>query len=166
MLVYLGASYFRNSHSCSNMAFRPAVWRWTRRSRRPKSATASSRFSRAGRDAVTVFALLESASLTGAYRFIWRGKGVWGDVEARLFLSRRGAARVAPLTSMYWFSKQWRWCSVFFFVQFVLLSRRSNIALRLGVAQWTLDGGWKGTVSAPSMHLAPRTVRHGVPTPT
>jgi glucans biosynthesis protein len=56
---------------------------------------------------VTVFALLEGPSITGAYRFdMRRDKAVVMDIDCALFL-RRDVARfgIAPLTSMYWFSE-------------------------------------------------------------
>jgi glucans biosynthesis protein len=58
-------------------------------------------------NAVTVHALLEGPSITGAYKFVLqRNKAVLMDVDARLFV-RRGVARfgLAPLTSMYWYSE-------------------------------------------------------------
>ncbi|MDM0068123.1 glucan biosynthesis protein D [Variovorax sp. J31P207] len=61
----------------------------------------------AGSDGMTVYALLEGPSITGAYKFLLRrGKGVLMDVECRLFL-RRDVERfgLAPLTSMYWYSE-------------------------------------------------------------
>jgi periplasmic glucans biosynthesis protein len=61
----------------------------------------------AGSKSVTVYALLESPSVTGAYRFVMeRGKGVVMDIEATLFF--RGSVErlgLAPLTSMYWYSE-------------------------------------------------------------
>ena len=61
----------------------------------------------AGSDAMTVYALLEGPSITGAYKFLLRrGKGVLMDIECRLFL-RRDVERfgLAPLTSMYLYSE-------------------------------------------------------------
>ncbi len=61
----------------------------------------------AGSSTVTVYALLDGKSLTGAYRFdMTRGTGVVMDVSATLFL-RQDVAQLgfAPITSMYWFSK-------------------------------------------------------------
>ncbi|CAG9164802.1 glucan biosynthesis protein [Cupriavidus pinatubonensis] len=58
-------------------------------------------------DTVTVYALLDGPSITGAYKFVMqRGKAVVMDVECALFL-RKDVARLglAPLTSMYWFSE-------------------------------------------------------------
>lgn len=60
-----------------------------------------------GDEAVTVLALLDGPSVTGAFRFrMRRTKAVVMDVEAQLHL-RRDVARLglAPLTSMYWFSE-------------------------------------------------------------
>ena len=60
-----------------------------------------------GGDTVVVYALLEGASVTGAYRFsMRRDKAVEMEIDCRLFL-RRDVARfgIAPLTSMYWFSE-------------------------------------------------------------
>lgn len=56
---------------------------------------------------MTVYALLEGPSITGAYRFVMRrDKAVTMDVESRIFV-RRNVARLglAPLTSMFWFSE-------------------------------------------------------------
>lgn len=58
-------------------------------------------------DKVTVFALLDSPSVAGAYRFdMSRGKAVTMEIDKRLFV-RKPVARfgVAPLTSMFWFSE-------------------------------------------------------------
>ena len=60
--------------------------------------------------ALTVYALLDGPSLTGAYRFtLARSAGVLMDVEATLYL-RRDIARLglAPATSMYWYSETTR----------------------------------------------------------
>jgi periplasmic glucans biosynthesis protein len=58
-------------------------------------------------DSVTVYALLEGPSITGAYRFdMRRAKAVWMDVDATVFL-RKDISRfgIAPMSSMYWFSE-------------------------------------------------------------
>ena len=56
---------------------------------------------------VTLYALLEGPSITGAYKFLMtRGKGVVMDIDCALYL--RGSFTrfgIAPLTSMYWFSE-------------------------------------------------------------
>ena len=66
--------------------------------------------------AVTICALLEGPSLTGAYRFLaTRRERVVVDVEAVLFFRAAvGRLGVAPLTSMFWFSETnhqpgWDW---------------------------------------------------------
>ena len=58
-------------------------------------------------DTVTVYALLDGPSVTGAYKFVLaRGRGVVMDIEQTVFL-RKPVVRfgLAPLTSMYWFSE-------------------------------------------------------------
>ncbi len=59
-------------------------------------------------DPVTVYALLDGPSLSGAYRFLIRRRpeGVLMEIEATIAM-RRDAPRVglAALTSMYWFSE-------------------------------------------------------------
>ncbi|MDR0480451.1 MAG: glucan biosynthesis protein D [Gallionellaceae bacterium] len=62
---------------------------------------------KAGSDFVTVYALLDGPSVTGAYCFVMqRGKAVVMEVSGTVFL-RKDVARlgIAPLTSMYWFSE-------------------------------------------------------------
>ncbi len=62
-------------------------------------------------DGVTIFALLDSPSLAGAYRVdATRSRGVVTRVHAELF-ARADIARlgVAPLTSMYWYSDSNFW---------------------------------------------------------
>jgi periplasmic glucans biosynthesis protein len=60
-----------------------------------------------GSDTVTVYALMDSPSVTGAFRFLMRRTGaVTIDVEKSLFM-RKAVKRLglAPLTSMYWYSE-------------------------------------------------------------
>lgn len=59
-----------------------------------------------GKPVITVYALLDGPSVTGAYRFdATQDKGAVIDVEAELFM-RADATRlgIAPLTSMFWFN--------------------------------------------------------------
>jgi len=61
-----------------------------------------------GSDTVTVYALLDGPSVSGAFRFVMkRGASVTMDVEKALFL-RQDVSRfgIAPLTSMYWYSEK------------------------------------------------------------
>jgi periplasmic glucans biosynthesis protein len=59
------------------------------------------------RDPVTVYALLDGPSVSGAYRFlIRRTEGVVMDIESRLFFRKPvPQLGVAPLTSMFWFGE-------------------------------------------------------------
>ncbi len=62
----------------------------------------------ANADRVTVMALLDGPSISGAFRFVMRrGEAVTMDVEKSLHL-RHDVARlgIAPLTSMYWYSEK------------------------------------------------------------
>lgn len=59
------------------------------------------------RPAITILALLDGPSLTGAYRFVaTKQNGVVMDVEAELYI-RNDIAQlgIAPLTSMYWYGE-------------------------------------------------------------
>lgn len=58
-------------------------------------------------DPMTVYALLDSPSLSGAYRFLMRRtSGVVMDIEANLHpRTRLDSVGVAPLTSMFWYSE-------------------------------------------------------------
>jgi glucans biosynthesis protein len=83
--------------------------------------------------ALTVCALLEGASVAGAYRFVLhRERAVLMEVEARLFL-RRDVAQlgVAPLTSMYWFSET---------VKATAIDWRPEVHDSDGLAMWTGSG--------------------------
>lgn len=61
-------------------------------------------------DPVTVSALLDGPSITGAYRFaLRRTEGVIMDVDTHLFLRRDiGRLGIAPLTSMFWYGEYGR----------------------------------------------------------
>ncbi|QFU15394.1 glucan biosynthesis protein [Microvirga thermotolerans] len=59
-------------------------------------------------DTVTVYALLDGPSVSGAYRFVMRRtKAVLMDLESAVYL-RQDVSRlgIAPLTSMYWYSEK------------------------------------------------------------
>lgn len=96
--------------------------------------------------AVTIYALLDGRSLTGAYKFVARRtNGVVMDVHAELFprtdIERLG---IAPLTSMFWYSETNRlqgddW--------------RPEIHDSDGLALWTGSGEriWRPLVNPPSV---------------
>ena len=82
---------------------------------------------------MTVYALLEGPSITGAYRFVMRrDKAVTMDVESRIFL-RRNVARLglAPLTSMFWFSETMKSTGI---------DWRPEVHDSDGLAMWTGNG--------------------------
>jgi glucans biosynthesis protein len=111
-VAFLGASYFRAigelyqyGLSARGIAVDVAV------PDRPEEFPSFTRFyfepPAEGGTTVTVYALLEGPSITGAYRFVMqRTQSVLMDIDCRLFL-RRDVARlgIAPLTSMYWYSE-------------------------------------------------------------
>ena len=110
--AFLGASYFRAigelyqyGLSARGVAVNTAVF--DRQEDFPDFTNFYFETPAAGTDAVTVYALLDGPSLTGAFRFVMRrGAAVTMDVEKALYL-RRDVARlgIAPLTSMFWFSE-------------------------------------------------------------
>ncbi|MDB6000138.1 MAG: glucan biosynthesis protein [Rhizobacter sp.] len=86
-----------------------------------------------GGDTVVVHALLEGASITGAYKFIMqRAKTVVMDIECQLFV-RRDIARLglAPLTSMFWYSET---------VKPTAIDWRPEVHDSDGLALWTGSG--------------------------
>ncbi|MEZ5756154.1 MAG: glucan biosynthesis protein G [Paracoccaceae bacterium] len=112
LVAFVGASYFR-------ALGRGSAYGLSARGLALNTATAEGeefpRFSRfymerdrAGGDSITVHATLESASVTGAYRFvITPGSETLMDVTARLFFRQDVAELgVAPLTSMFLFSEK------------------------------------------------------------
>ncbi|MDN5850573.1 MAG: glucan biosynthesis protein [Nitrococcus sp.] len=111
-LAFMGASYFRSSGplhqyglSARGIAVDTVV---------PGQPEEFPRFTalwlqqpREGGNTLTVYALLEGESITGAYRFECRkDAAVVMDVHAQLF-QREDIAQlgIAPLTSMYWYSE-------------------------------------------------------------
>ncbi|HEY2446041.1 MAG TPA: glucan biosynthesis protein [Rhizomicrobium sp.] len=93
---------------------------------------------------VTVYALLEGPSMTGAYKFASQHSGgVIVDVHAELFL-RAEVTRlgVAPLTSMYWYGENERPRAV---------DWRPEIHDSDGLAMWTGKGEriWRPLIDPP-----------------
>jgi periplasmic glucans biosynthesis protein len=97
---------------------------------------------------VTVYALLDGPSITGAYKIVARrDKGVTMDIHAELF-PRGDIARlgIAPLTSMYWYSESNKlqgddW--------------RPEVHDSDGLALWTGKGEriWRPLVNPPSLQV-------------
>ncbi|HEY1613866.1 MAG TPA: glucan biosynthesis protein [Rhizomicrobium sp.] len=93
---------------------------------------------------LTIYALLEGPSLTGAYKFeAVRGNGVVMDVHAELFI-RTDVTRlgIAPLTSMYWYGENERTHAV---------DWRPEIHDSDGLALWTGGGEriWRPLIDPP-----------------
>ena len=114
-LAFQGASYFRSSGEQSQYgASARGVAVDTALSTREEFPRFTEFWiaENAGKDeAVTIYALLDGPSITGAYRFIARRSiGVVMEVHADLFL-RADVMRlgIAPLTSMYWYSDSNYW---------------------------------------------------------
>ena len=87
----------------------------------------------AGSDTVTVYALLDGPSVTGAYRFVMkRAAAVTMDLDCALHL-RKDIARLglAPLTSMYWYSEK---------AKTTAIDWRPEIHDSDGLAMWTGTG--------------------------
>ena len=86
-----------------------------------------------GSNEVTLYALLDGPSITGAFRFVMRReKAVTMDVEQEIHL-RRSVHRlcIAPLTSMYWFSET---------VKPQAIDWRPEVHDSDGLAMWTGSG--------------------------
>ena len=86
-----------------------------------------------GSDTVTVYALLDGPSVTGAYRFdMKRAAAVIMDIDAAVFL-RQDVSRlgIAPLTSMYWYSEK---------AKTTAIDWRPEIHDSDGLAMWTGAG--------------------------
>lgn len=102
----------------------------------------------AGGPDVTVFALLEGPSVTGAYKFTAsRQNGATIDVHAELF-ARNDIRRlgIAPLTSMYWFGENERRHTV---------DWRPEVHDNDGLALWTGKGEriFRPLVNPPSLQV-------------
>ncbi len=111
-VAFLGASYFRAigelyqyGLSARGVAIDPAVP--TGPEEFPDFTHVYIETPKENGDSVTVYALLDGPSVTGAFRFVMiRTDKVVMEIEQRLFL-RRDVTRfgIAPLTSMFWFSE-------------------------------------------------------------
>lgn len=111
-VAFLGASYFRAigelyqyGLSARGIAIDPAVP--TNPEEFPDFTQIYIETPKGSGDSVTVYALLEGPSITGAYKFVMtRTEKVVMEIEKTLFL-RKDVARfgIAPLTSMFWYSE-------------------------------------------------------------
>lgn len=97
-------------------------------------------------DSITIYALLEGPSVTGAYRFeASRGKTIVMTVHADLF-ARSDVPRLglAPLTSMFWYGENNRRAAV---------DWRPEVHDCDGLAMWTGKGEhiWRPLIDPPSV---------------
>jgi glucans biosynthesis protein len=149
-LAYQGASYFRTSGaldqyglSARGLAIDTAMpW--------PEEFPRFSQFwiERTPPDSshILIYALMDSPSVTGAYRFDWvKQEGVVVGIRAELFC-RKDIARmgVAPLTSMFWFGESNRHLAT---------DWRPEIHDTDGLALWTGSGErlWRPLNNPPSV---------------
>jgi glucans biosynthesis protein len=96
--------------------------------------------------AITIYALLDGPSLSGAYRFTAKKQaGAIMDVQAELFI-RKDIAQlgIAPLTSMYWYGENERQLAA---------DWRPEIHDSDGIALWTGKGEriWRPLIDPPSV---------------
>jgi len=99
-----------------------------------------------GQRSITIYALLDGPSLTGAYRFVaTKQTGAIMDVDAELFI-RNDIAQlgIAPLTSMYWYGENDRQSAT---------DWRPEIHDSDGLALWTGKGEriWRPLIDPPSV---------------
>ena len=116
-LVFLGAAYFRSSGDLRQygLSSRGLALDTARPGGGPEEFPDFTEFwiTPMQGGVMTIYALMEGPSVTGAYRFdITHYPRVVMDVTCRIFL-RNDIARfgVAPLTSMYWYSQERRWAA-------------------------------------------------------
>jgi glucans biosynthesis protein len=152
-LAYQGASYFRTSGalnqyglSARGLAIDTAMpW--------PEEFPRFTQFwlERTPEDSghIVVYALMDSPSVAGAYRFDWQNDGGQvADIQAELFcrnqITRMG---VAPLTSMFWFAENNR---------YVATDWRPEIHDSDGLAMWTGAGEriWRPLNNPPSVRTS------------
>jgi periplasmic glucans biosynthesis protein len=112
-VAFLGASYFRAigelyqyGLSARGLAIDTAVFNKTEEF--PDFTHIYFETPAADSDTITVYALLDSPSVAGAYKFeMKRGASVTMEVEHSLhFRKEVGRLGLAPLTSMYWYSEK------------------------------------------------------------
>jgi periplasmic glucans biosynthesis protein len=110
-LAYQGASYFRTSGALNQYGLSARGLAIDTAMSWPEEFPRFTDFwlERTPEDSarIMVYALLDSPSVAGAYRFDWRNDGGQvADIQAELFCRNQIARMgVAPLTSMFWFAE-------------------------------------------------------------
>jgi glucans biosynthesis protein len=109
-LSFLGASYFRAPAPTKQFGLSARAVAINTSMAGKEEFPRFTRFwlERTGTSSVTIYALLDGASITGAYRFVSSlgPQGARQDVTAALF-ARRGIAELGlmPMTSMFWYDQ-------------------------------------------------------------
>jgi glucans biosynthesis protein len=151
--VFQGASYFRATDRNNQYGLSARGLAVDTGLERPEEFPVFSRFwlvrPRPADDALTVFALLEGESVTGAYRFVVAPGGetvmeVTAHVHARKTVERLG---IAPLTSMYQYGENDRRVSD---------DWRQEIHDSDGLAMWRGNGEWlwRPLVNPPRLRVS------------
>ncbi len=109
-LSFLGATYFRapGAEKQFGLSARAVALNTSIAGREEFPRFTHFWLERTGRSSVTVYALMDSASITGAFRFAseLRAQGVRQDVDAVLF-TRKAVTELGlmPMTSMFWYDQ-------------------------------------------------------------
>ncbi len=150
--AFLGASYFRAVGKSRQYGLSARGLAIDTAMDRPEEFPDFTRFwlerPQDGSEAVTVYALLESPSVTGAYRFlITYGEGTVMDVDAALY-PRKAMERlgIAPLTSMYMVGENdqqanWDWRQE--------IHDSDGLSLHTGSDEWL----WRPLANPPSLRF-------------
>ncbi|MCK0530916.1 glucan biosynthesis protein [Sphingobium agri] len=109
-LSFLGASYFRSPGATKQFGLSARAIAINTSIQGKEEFPRFTHFwlERTGPSGLTIYALLDGASITGAYRFVTEktAQGVQQDVDAALF-ARRPIAELGlmPMTSMFWYDQ-------------------------------------------------------------
>jgi periplasmic glucans biosynthesis protein len=149
-LAFQGASYFRSCGEESQYGASARGIAIDTAMPRPEEFPRFTEFwlaePESGNELITIYALLDGPSVTGAYKFdATKGRGAVMDVTASVF-ARRDVERVglAPLTSMYWYGANDKRLAT---------DWRPEIHDSDGLAMWTGSGEhiWRPLYNPPSV---------------
>ena len=152
-LAFQGASYFRSSGALDQYGASARGIAVDTGLDKPEEFPRFSAFwlegAPADADRVTIYALLEGPSLTGAYRIVAaKQEGVTTEVHADLF-PRKAIRRlgIAPLTSMFWYGENNR---------HIAKDWRPEIHDSDGLALWTGAGAriWRPLINPPAVQTS------------
>ena len=152
-LAYQGASYFRTSGALNQYGLSARGLAIDTAMPRPEEFPRFTDFwlERTPEDSarIVIYALMDSPSVAGAYRFDWQNDGGQvADIQAELFcrdqITRMG---IAPLTSMFWFAESNRHLAT---------DWRPEVHDTDGLAIWTGAGEriWRPLENPPSVQTS------------